>query len=63
MNDLFFYVEEAGICNFGNGNTLHSWGKLLLPIVKQNLTRYDNILPWFKLNSTKTNAGKFQFMF
>ena len=38
MNDLFFYVEEAGICNFGDGNTLHSWGKLLLPIVKENFS-------------------------
>ena len=33
---------------------------LLLSKISQDMI---NILPWFKLNSTKTNAGKFQLMF
>ena len=62
INDIFFFIEKSEICNFADDNTLYSCDRNLLRI-KENLT-FDmkNILLWFKTNSLKANAGKFQFM-
>ena len=62
INDIFFFIEKSEICNFADDNTLYSCDRNLLRI-KENLT-FDmkNILFWFKTNSLKANAGKFQFM-
>ena len=62
MNDAFFFIEKSEICNFADGNTLYSCDINLLRI-KENLA-FDmkNILFWFRTNSLKANAGKFQFM-
>ena len=62
INDIFFFVEKSGICNFTDGSTVYSCGKDL-PKIKENLIcTMKNILKWFKLNSSKYNTGKFQFM-
>ena len=62
INDIFFFIEKSEICNFADDNTLYSRDRNLLRI-KENLT-FDmkNILLWFRTNSLKGNAGKFQFM-
>ena len=62
INDVFFFIEKSAICNFADGNTLYSCDRNLLHI-EENLT-FDmkNILFWFRTNSLKANAGKFQFM-
>ena len=62
INDIFFFIEKSEICNFADGNTLYSCDRNLL-CIKENLT-FDmkNILFWFRTNSLKANAGKFQFM-
>ena len=62
INDIFFFIEKSEICNFADDNTLYSCDRNLLRI-KENLT-FDmkNILLWFRTNSLKANAGKFQFM-
>ena len=61
-NDIFFFIEKSEICNFADDNTLYSCDRNLLHI-KENLT-FDmkNVLFWFKTNSLKANARKFQFM-
>ena len=51
-----FVILEMVILYTLEGNYCY----LLLSKISQDMI---NILPWFKLNSTKTNAGKFQFMF
>ena len=62
INNIFFFTEKSGICNFADDNTLYSCDRNLLHI-KENLTcDMKNILVWFRTNSLKTNAGKFQFM-
>ena len=62
INDIFFFIEKSEICNFADDNTLYSCDRNLLRI-KENLT-FDmkNILFWFRTNSLKANAGKFEFM-
>ena len=62
INDIFFFIEKSEICNLADNNTLYSCDRNLLRI-KENLT-FDmkNILLWFRINSLKANAGKFQFM-
>ena len=52
---VFVILEMVILCTL-EGNYCY----LLLRKILQDMI---NILPWFKLNSTKTNAGKFQFMF
>ena len=55
-------LKKSEICNFADDNALYSCDRNLLRI-KENLT-FDmkNILLWFRTNSFKANAGKFQFM-
>ena len=62
INAIFFFIEKSEICNFADDNTLYSCDRNLLRI-KENVT-FDmkNILLWFRTNSLKANAGKFQFM-
>ena len=62
INDIFFFIEKSEIWNFADDNTLYSCDRNLFRI-KENLT-FDmkNILLWFRTNSLKANAGKFQFM-
>ena len=55
INDIFFFIEKSKICNFANCNTLYSYDRNLL-CIKENLKF------WFRSNSLKANAGKFQFM-
>ena len=62
INDLFFSTTKSEVCNFVDDNTLYSCNKNLEHVFS-NL-KYDprNMLDWFKINSMKTNPGKFQFM-
>ena len=61
INDILFFAEKSGICNFTDGNTIYSCGKDLK--IKENLTcTMKNMLKWFRLNSWKANLKKFQFM-
>ena len=62
INDLFFSVTKSEACNLADDNTLYSCNKNL-DYVFSNL-KYDlrNVLDWFRINSMKTNPGKFQFM-
>ena len=59
---MFFFIEKSEIRNFADENILYSCDTNLLRI-KENLT-FDmkNILLWFRTNSLRANAGKFQFM-
>ena len=62
INDLFFVIEKSNICNFADDNTLYSCGANLKTVL-ENLTHdASKLLYWFKINSTKPNPEKFQFM-
>ena len=62
IKHLFFSITKSEVCNFADDITLYS-GNKNLEYVFSNL-KYDvrNILDWFKINSMKTNPGKFQYM-
>ena len=55
-------IEESDICNFADDNTLYSCGKDLTDIKENLVSDTKSILNWFRLNSLKTNPGKFLFM-
>ena len=59
INDIFFFVEKSEICNFADGNTIYSCGKDLPKTKKDLICTMKSILKWFRLNSLKTNPGKF----
>ena len=63
LNDLFWFIEKAGICNFADDNTLFAsatnYGETAS--ILQEETR--NVLNWFKINSLAANPAKFQVMF
>ena len=62
INDLFFFVTKSEVCNFADDNTLYSCNKNLKHVFSNLKYDFRNVLDWFKINSMKTNPGKFQFM-
>ena len=62
VNDIFMTIEQLDICNFADDNTLYSCGERLKEIKENLVSGTKSILNWFRLNSLKTNPGKFQFM-
>ena len=62
INDLFFVISRTEVCNFADDNTLYSCHKKLETIFENLKWDLKGVLNWFKVNSLKANAGKFQFM-
>ena len=62
INDLFLFIARTNICNFADNNTIYSCNINLQTILKDLKYDIQNILKWFKLNSTKPNPKNFQFM-
>ena len=59
INDIFLVVEKSVICNFADDNTLYSHDSDLLLILNNLEHDMRNLLYWFKINSLKTNPGKY----
>ena len=59
---MLFFVSKSEICNFADDNTLSSCGRMLGNILHNLKFNLGNILKWFKVNSSKPDPGKFQFM-
>ena len=47
---------------FADDNTLYIVGKNIENVISDLKTDLVGVLEWFKINSLKTNPGKFQFM-
>ena len=62
INDIFFFVEKSETCNFADDDTVYSYGNDLAKIKEYQICTMKDILKWFRLNSLKSNPGKFQFM-
>ena len=62
LNDIFLVAEKSDICNFADDNTLYSHGSNLSLILNNLEHDVRNLLHWFKINSIKASAGKFQFL-
>ena len=62
VNDMFLFISKADICNFTDNNTINLCGKALCD--KSRNLKFDSgrALQWLKVNSLKSNSGKFQFM-
>ena len=59
INDIFLVVEKSDICNFADDNTFFSH-ESNFPLILNNLEHDMKILLyWLKINSLKTNPGKF----
>ena len=63
INDLFFFVLEADICNFADDNSIFASSESLDEVISLLKRETDGILHWFKLNSLAANPAKFQVMF
>ena len=62
INDMLFFISKSEICNFADDNTLSSCRKMLGNILHNLKFDLGHILKWFKVNSSKPDPGKFQFM-
>ena len=59
---MLFFVSKSDICNFADDNTLSFCEKMLGDILHNLKFDLEHVLKWFKVNSSKPNPGKFQFM-
>ena len=59
---MLFFVSKCEICNFADDNTLSSCWKILGNILHNLKFDLGHFLKWFKVNSSKPDPGKFQFM-
>ena len=55
-------MEKSEVCNFAYDITLFCGGKNLDLVFFSLNSDLSNIMDWFKINSLKANAGKFQFV-
>ena len=55
LKDLFLFVKEASICNFGGHNSLYTHAKTLAKVISTLELETVNLLQWFKLNSIAAN--------
>ena len=62
INDMLFFVSKSDICNFADDNTLSFCEKMLGDILHNLKFDLEHVLKWFKVNSSKPNPGKFQFI-
>ena len=62
LNDLLMFSEKNVICNFADDNTLYSSGKECHIMMNNLKHEVSIILKWFKVDSLKSNPGKFQYM-
>lgn len=62
LNDLLMFSEKTVICNFADDNTLYSSGKECHIMMNNLKHEVSIILKWFKVDSLKSNPGKFQYM-
>ena len=62
MTFFLLLKSQTFVINFADDNTLYSHGSKL-PLILNHLEHdMRNLLYWFKINSIKTNPGKFQFL-
>ena len=62
INDLFLFIERTNICNFADDNTIYSCQNDLKTILEDLRYGMITLVRWFKINSTKANPKKLQFM-
>ena len=63
LNDLFWFIEKANICNFADDNTIFVSAIKLEEVTSILQVEVKNVLNWFKMNSLAANPTKFQIMF
>ena len=62
INDLFLFIQECGVCNFADDNSLWSRGKTLDIVINKLEGDTRRTINWLKINSLVANPDKFQFM-
>ena len=62
INDLFFSITKADVCNFADDNTAYSRSKNLQNVFSHIKWDLKSVLEWFRINSLKGNLTKLQLM-
>ena len=62
LNDMFWFVEKADICNFADDNTKYSCAKSVNDVIENLQSDLKIVLKWFQDNQMMANPRKFQFM-
>ena len=55
INDLLLCIEEDGLCNLADDNTLYKCCRSLIEAKSSVKMQCSSIISWFKANSMKTN--------
>ena len=58
INDLFFLMEEAEVCNYADDTTIYGCGHELEHVVFRLETDAQKLSKWFLDNSVKLNPDK-----
>ena len=58
LNDLFFFLKDAGICNFADDNTTNISDESLENVLKSLEKNSVLAIRWFENNYMKLNTGK-----
>ena len=63
INDLFMFLKETEICNFGDDNTIYACDKNVENVIYRLKNDIKNVIDWYNANSMVANPDKFQLMF
>ena len=63
INDFFYFIQEANVCNFADDNSLYTSGKTVEEVACKLEREMKIAMQWFKDNSMAANPKKFQLMF
>ena len=62
VNGLFFFIKEAELENFADGNTIYAGSKDLKELLEILRKECETAINWFKTNNMIVNPDKFQSM-
>ena len=62
INDIFLFINEVGLANFTDDNTIYISKKDVKEVLKVLEKESKSAVDWFKINDTIVNPDKFQVM-
>ena len=58
MNDIFYFISNTKIANYGDDNTTYSIAETIPNLLATLENETTVLLEWFKSNEMKSNEGK-----
>ena len=62
LNDIFFFLNDANLCNYADDNTLYAYNKNLETVICNLRQEFSVLSNWFYDKCMMLNPGKSHFM-